>query len=66
MSQADYQRVQQDFWAGFGLFGGRPVDVASVELAATHNSGGVTMTLWESLRIKWIHRRCHRNQFPAR
>ncbi|MCO5189232.1 MAG: class A beta-lactamase-related serine hydrolase [Anaerolineae bacterium] len=46
MSQADYQRVQQDFWAGFwGYLWGRPVDVASVELAATHNPESLADTL---------------------
>ena len=38
LSQADYQRTQQDFWAGFwGFLWGRPVEVAPVPLAATHD-----------------------------
>jgi beta-lactamase class A len=38
LSHADYQRVQQDFWAGFwGYLWGRPVEVEMVELKATHN-----------------------------
>ena len=38
LSQADYQRQQQDFWAGFwGFLWGRPVEVEHVELRATHN-----------------------------
>jgi hypothetical protein len=36
--EADYQRTQQDFWAGFwGFLWGRPVEVEPVELQATHN-----------------------------
>lgn len=46
MSQADYQRVQQDFWAGFwGYLWGRPVDVDPVELVAIHNPEALTDTL---------------------
>jgi beta-lactamase class A len=46
MSQADYQRDQQDFWAGFwGYLWGRPVDVDSVELVATHNPQALMDTL---------------------
>jgi beta-lactamase class A len=38
LSQADYQRQQQDFWAGFwGFLWNRPVEVEQVELRATHN-----------------------------
>lgn len=38
LSQADYQRFQQDFWAGFwGFLWGRPVEVEPVPLYATHN-----------------------------
>lgn len=38
LGQADYQRQQQDFWAGFwGFLWGRPVEVEQVELSATHN-----------------------------
>ncbi len=38
LSQADYQRFQQDFWAGFwGFIWGRPVEVEPVPLYATHN-----------------------------
>lgn len=38
LGQADYQRQQQDFWAGFwGFLWGRPIEVEQVELRATHN-----------------------------
>ncbi len=38
LSQADYQRQQQDFWAGFwGFLWGRPIEVEQVELRATHD-----------------------------
>lgn len=38
LSQADYQRFQQDFWAGFwGFLWGRPFEVDPVPLYATHN-----------------------------
>ncbi len=38
LSEADYQRTQQDFWAGFwGFLWGRPVEVEPIELRATHN-----------------------------
>jgi beta-lactamase class A len=38
LSQADYQRQQQDFWSGFwGFLWGRPVEVEQVELRATHS-----------------------------
>lgn len=37
LSEADYQRTQQDFWAGFwGYLWGRPVEVDPVPLSATH------------------------------
>ena len=38
LAEADYQRQQQDFWAGFwGFLWGRPVEIEHVELRATHN-----------------------------
>jgi hypothetical protein len=38
MSQADFQRDQQDVWAGFwGFLWNRPIEVEMVELSATHN-----------------------------
>jgi beta-lactamase class A len=38
LSRADYQRTQQDFWAGFwGFLWGRPVEVEPVGLQATHS-----------------------------
>ena len=38
LSEADFQRVQQDFWAGFwGFLWGRPIEVDPVPLAATHD-----------------------------
>ena len=38
LSEADYQRDQQDFWSGFwGFLWGRAVEVDPIELYATHN-----------------------------
>ncbi|GAB4145782.1 MAG: hypothetical protein Fur0021_03350 [Candidatus Promineifilaceae bacterium] len=38
LSEADFERSQQDFWSGFwGFLWGRPVAVNMVELRATHN-----------------------------
>ncbi|MEM7118131.1 MAG: serine hydrolase [Chloroflexota bacterium] len=38
LSEADFQRVQQDFWSGFwGFLWGTPVEVSPVALSATHN-----------------------------
>ena len=38
LSRADYQRTQQDFWAGFwGFLWGWPVEVEPVGLQATHS-----------------------------
>jgi hypothetical protein len=38
LSQADYERAQQDFWAGYwGFLWGRPVEVSPVPLSATHD-----------------------------
>ncbi|MCL4263161.1 MAG: serine hydrolase [Anaerolineae bacterium] len=38
LNQADYERAQQDFWAGFwGFLWGRPVEVNPVPIAATHD-----------------------------
>jgi beta-lactamase class A len=38
LSLADYQRQQQDFWAGFwGYLWDRPVEVEQVPLSASHN-----------------------------
>lgn len=38
LSRADYERDQQDFWAGFwGFLWGRPVEVQPVPLSASHN-----------------------------
>jgi beta-lactamase class A len=46
MIQADHQRAQQDFWAGFwGYLWGRPVDVEPVELVALHNQTALMDTL---------------------
>ncbi len=48
LSQADYQRTQQDFWAGFwGFLWGRPVEVEPVELQATHNREALQEVLRE-------------------
>jgi beta-lactamase class A len=46
LSQADYQRQQQDFWSGFwGFLWGRPVEVEQVELRATHSPSALTDVL---------------------
>lgn len=38
MSRADFERDQQDFWAGFwGFLWGRPVELEPVPLVASHN-----------------------------
>lgn len=38
LSLADYERSQQDFWAGFwGFLRGRPVEVNPVPISATHD-----------------------------
>ena len=48
LSQADYQRTQQDFWAGFwGFLWGRPVEVEPVPLIATHNRDALRDVLLE-------------------
>ncbi|MFN2138402.1 MAG: serine hydrolase [Candidatus Promineifilaceae bacterium] len=48
LSEADYQRTQQDFWAGFwGFLWGRPVDVEPVALQATHNREALRETIRE-------------------
>ncbi len=46
LSQADYQRQQQDFWAGFwGFLWGRPIEVEHVELRATHSPDALNEAL---------------------
>lgn len=48
LSEADYQRTQQDFWAGFwGFLWGRPEQVQPVELQATHNREALQEVLRE-------------------
>lgn len=48
LSAADYQRTQQDFWAGFwGFLWGRPVEVEPVPLQATHNRDALRDVLRE-------------------
>lgn len=48
LSNADFQRTQQDFWAGFwGFLWGRPVEVEPVELQATHNRDALLEVLRE-------------------
>lgn len=38
LSQADYERTRQDFWAGFwGFLWGQPIEVSPVPIVATHN-----------------------------
>lgn len=46
LRQADYQRDQQDFWAGFwGFLWDRPVEVEMVALQATHDPEQLRRTL---------------------
>jgi len=46
LNQADFQRDQQDFWAGFwGFLLDRPIEVEMVELRATHNPATLQRTL---------------------
>lgn len=46
LRDADYQRSQQDFWAGFwGFLWDRPVEVEEVPLYATHNRDTLMDTL---------------------
>lgn len=46
LREADYQRDQQDFWAGFwGFIWNRPVEVEEVPLYATHNRTALLRTL---------------------
>jgi beta-lactamase class A len=46
LGQADFQRQQQDFWAGFwGYLWNRPVEVDQVELHATHNPNALREAL---------------------
>lgn len=48
LSEADFQRVQQDFWAGFwGFLWGRPIEVDPVPLAATHDREALRELLQE-------------------
>lgn len=48
LSQADYQRSQQDFWAGFwGFLWGRMIEVQPVPLSATHNREALSEVLDE-------------------
>ncbi len=48
LSQADYQRTQQDFWAGFwGFLWGRPVEVEPVQLQASHSREALQEVLRE-------------------
>ncbi len=46
LREADYQRSQQDFWAGFwGFLWDRPVEVEGIPLYATHNRDALMSTL---------------------
>lgn len=46
LSQADFQRAQQDFWAGFwGFLVGRPIEVEPVPLYATHDREALSNVL---------------------
>ena len=46
LSQADFQRRQQDYWQGFvGYLLGLPVELEMVELRATHNRATLQATL---------------------
>lgn len=46
MTEADYQRSQQDFWAGFwGFLWNRPIEVDMVELRARHDEAELRRVL---------------------
>ena len=46
LSQADDQRVQQDFWSGFwGFLWDRPIDVEMVALVSTYNNNALLRVL---------------------
>ncbi|MCA9979363.1 MAG: serine hydrolase [Anaerolineales bacterium] len=46
LAEAQFQREQQDYWAGFwGYLWGRPVEVNEVPLRATHNRDTLTRNL---------------------
>ena len=46
LAEAQFQREQQDYWAGFwGYLWGRPVEVEEVPLRATHNRDALTRNL---------------------
>lgn len=48
LSEADFQRSQQDFWAGFwGYLWGRPIEVTPISLEATYNQEALTNFLVE-------------------
>lgn len=48
LSQADFERSRQDFWAGFwGFLWGRPVEVSPVPIAATHDREALIRVLTE-------------------
>lgn len=48
LSDADFQRVQQDFWAGFwGYLWARSIEVQPVPLQATHNREALRQVLEE-------------------
>ncbi len=48
LSQADKERIRQDFWSGFwGFLWGRPIEVNPVPLAATHNRESLRNVLEE-------------------
>jgi beta-lactamase class A len=48
LSDADFQRIQQDFWAGFwGFLWARPIEVDPVPLAATHDREALREVLRE-------------------
>ncbi len=46
LSRADYERSQQDFWAGFwGFLWGKPVEVQPVPIQATHDRAALVSFL---------------------
>lgn len=46
LNEADFQRDQQDFWAGFwGFLWNRPIEVEMVELRATHDEEALRRVL---------------------
>jgi hypothetical protein len=46
LSEADFQRTQQDFWAGFwGYLWGQPIEIESVPLSANYSEAALAREL---------------------